>query len=237
MNEPSPRTAKSDHAVFEKEESNSADLISVIENGDEGRWTAFKALGQKEDEQSKNFLIQQLVIGDWTHRRAAIEALATRHCEVIADRIAGLLSDPSEYVLRTALDAVRCCVIRRSHDRVAALLSSTDESTVFSAVRALGAIWEPEDCRLVFGLHQSSRSVRLRKEAGYVLAQTAGPTNYKELVLYWMEHPQPYFRTVACELIDKFAASDLRHVLVKLQDDPDGHVRKAARKAAESIEV
>jgi HEAT repeat protein len=199
-------------------------------------WAACTALGFSDTEEALSVLLGLLTDPDWRYRRVAVEALgAHRLVRSIATQIVARLSDPSAYVVRTACQVVADLRLTEAHNLLRQLISSPEPRTREAAVAALSPIWLPDDFEPVFQLYQSEDDRAVRRAAAWCLAANASPSNWRRLFDAWLNDPVPRHRVWACELAAHFGDSTVEPDVRQLLSDENGHVRKAANRAHETI--
>ncbi|NLT68051.1 MAG: hypothetical protein GXX84_15720 [Acidobacteria bacterium] len=216
--------------------ASTADLVNLIDNMPHMRTAAFTALAYSSEPSSLDAILAYVDSTDWTVRRVALHALSHHEkAHFFEERITGYLADPSEYVVRTACQIVERLGLRSAHERVLSLLRNSQESTRRYAVRALTSIWQITDFEPVLNCFRQDPSPSVRKEAAWTLAQHVTAENWQVLFDIWKADPIPRHRVHACEIAQEFGGIDCMEGLRALAADPDGHVRKAAQRAIESI--
>ncbi|HZR76225.1 HEAT repeat domain-containing protein [Bradyrhizobium sp.] len=169
-------------------------------------------------------------------RRTAVEVIGHhprgRELQAI---ILVALADTSGYVVRTACDVVARWKLVEAHDRVQALLGDPSATTRESALRALSSIWVNQDFPLVFGIYNDDPEIVVRREAASVLRYRATAANWQLLFDTFRLDELARHRSRACELAEAFSGAEILPVLSDLAEDVDGHVRKAASRAVQTI--
>jgi hypothetical protein len=104
-----------------------------------------------------------------------------------------------------------------------------------AALRGLAILWEESDFEPVFDryLHDSSDGVR--REAAWTLQHNANSDCWQRLFSAWSTDVLARHRVWACQLAGRFASKSHLPELEFLQSDADGHVRIAAKRAADSL--
>jgi HEAT repeat protein len=169
-------------------------------------------------------------------RRTAVEAIGNHpQARSLQAVILSALTDPSEYVVRTACEVVVKCKIFEAHDPLLSVLASGSGPTRQSALRALCAIWSEADFPVVFHVYQRDAEIRVRREAARVLQTHAVSENWRMLFDALSVDGLARHRQWACEIAGAFSDGEIVPQLSQLTFDPDGHVRKAALRAIETI--
>lgn len=197
---------------------------------------AFRALGSDSSSEALEVLVRATSSQDWAIRRLAAEAIGNhpRRVEALAT-LRPLLSDTSEYVVRTACETLAKLGDHDSHDAIAALLKVPQSATRVGAARALRHLWQESDFPLLLGLMHKDASEDVRKEAAWTLRGAASTSTWAALFEAWKAAPLARHRTWACELAEKYPEERLAADLQVLAEDPDGHVRRAAERALRAL--
>lgn len=213
------------------------ELREIIESKSDERWAAFVALGYCEEEEALETLLEYAGSRDWSIRRAAAEALSTHPCiERSLTVLRSLLSDESEYVVRTACEALASIQDHHSRGLILELIRSKDSSTRAVALRALQVIWGDEAFSLVLDLFDHDPEEEVRREAGWSLRAAANPSNWMQLFERFVGDRMHHHRVWACELAEEFGDKSIVARLRPLCQDEDGHVRKAADRALKRLQ-
>lgn len=206
-------------------------LLGIIESKSDERWAAFVALGFCEDDEAMNALFEYAGSHDWSIRRAAAQALGTHPCtERSLTVLRSLLSDESEYVVRTACEALASVQDHHSRSLILALVRSEDSSTRAAALRALQNIWGDEAFSQVLDIFDHDPDEEVRKEAAWTLRAAPTPSNWMQLFDRFAGDRMHHRRVWACELAGEFGDKSIVARLLPLCQDNDGHVRKAAER-------
>ena len=199
-------------------------------------WAACLALGHHPSPEAFEVLMDLTTTPDWSYRRAAVEAIATHSLGKSAlERLRALLDDPSPYVVRTVCEAAIILELHEIHASLLPLLSSQSSSTRQTTVRALARLWKPSDFAQVFSIFRRDPSSEVRREAGWTLRANADRERWEVLFDTWKQDPLARHRVWACELAAEFADSGFENELEQMVEDRDGHVRKAAQHAIETL--
>jgi hypothetical protein len=197
---------------------------------------AIHELRSREDAEALKALAAAAKSTDQFLRRSSVEVIGLHpRGRELQSIILDALTDTSGYVVRTACDVVERCKLAEAHDRVRALLADTSEATRQTALRTLGSIWVDEDFPLVFQIYSKDCETDVRREAASVLRQRATSSNWRPLFDAFRLDELARHRSWACELAEAFSAAESLPMLSELACDIDGHVRKAASRAAQAI--
>ncbi len=173
---------------------------------------------------------------DQFERRAAIDAIGRHpHGRELRSIILRALRDPSEYVVRTACEVVAQWELQEAHELVVALLANPSKATRQTAIRTLGKIWVDADFPTVFRIYNDASENEIRREAAWVLRQRAHSAHWRTLFDAFQVDELARHRQWACELAEKFSVPDILPVLSQLSSGVDGHVRKAAWRAIQTL--
>jgi hypothetical protein len=197
---------------------------------------AIRKLALVEDAEALGALAEAATARDEFLRRTAVEAIS-RHPQGrdLRSVILTALSDPSEYVVRTACGVVAQWELHEAHELVTALLANPSVATRQTAVRALGSIWIDADFVPIFRIYTGAREVEIQREAAWVLRRRANASQWRQLFDAFHVDELARHRQWACELAARFSGSDVLPALKALSLDVDGHVRKAAVEAIEAV--
>ena len=197
---------------------------------------AVRELGSREDAEAMKTLAAVAAVDDQFLRRTALEVIG-RHPKghELSAIVLRACRDPSEYVVRAACEIAGQWKLLEAHDLVLSHLANASGATRQTAIRALGAIWVETDFPLMFSIYAEDRETGVRREAAWVLRRRATPANWRTLfdALYIDELAR--HRVWACELAEGFSGPEILPVLSLLASEPDGHVRKAASRAVQTI--
>jgi HEAT repeat protein len=195
-----------------------------------------RELGSREDAEALKALASTAAVDDQFLRRTALEVIG-RHPQgrELRGVILSAISDPSEYVVRTACEIVERWEFSEAHDLVLSLLTNASGATRRSAIRALAAIWTEADFPLVFDIYAKDFDIEVRREAAWVLRRRASPANWRTLFDAFHVDELARHRLWACELAERFSGPEILLVLSALSVDVDGHVRKAAERALHAL--
>lgn len=197
---------------------------------------AIRALGSGEISEALAILAEAAAVDDQFLRRTAIEAIG-RHPQgrELRNIILRAFRDPSEYVVRTACEVVAQWKLTEAHDLVLPLLTNLSKTTRQTAIRTLDTIWADSDFPLLFNIYNKDSEIGIRREAARVLRQHATSGTSRTLFDAFFADEPPRHRQWACELAEKFSGPDILSALSQLSLDPDGHVRKAATLAFQTV--
>ena len=209
------------------------ELVSRLRPPGAGAWAAFAALGSNPTDDALGVLLQFCGDPDWRYRRVAIEALALHALgRSAALMVCQALGDRSPYVVRTACEAAASLGLAEAHAPVRRLLLSESGETREAAAAAIARLWLPEDFEPVMRLFREDPLKGVRRQAAWALATNASSATWRELVSTWRNDSLPRHRIWACELVERFGDEEARAGLGGLLTDANGHVRKAAQRAA-----
>lgn len=191
-------------------------------------WEAFKRLATLGTEAALSLLLDRANHPDWTIRQAAINALAQHRLGCQAEPILRTaMKDPSEYVVRAALNASRELRLISLNEVVAALVKDRNPLTRAEAMRTIGRMWTSGNFVLVYAAFSKDSDEEVRKEAAWSLYHNAGKDTWRTLYGVWIAAAMPRYRLWAVELVSRFGGESDVAALSSLSGDPDGHVRKA----------
>jgi HEAT repeat protein len=197
---------------------------------------AIRELASQEGAAALNALAEAATVEDQFVRRTAMEAIGRhRRGRELRSITLSALRDPSEYVVRTACEVVARWELHEAHERVAALLTNQSKATRQTAIRTLGTIWVDADFPMIYRIYTNASEIDVRREAAWVLRQRVTSTHWRTLFDAFYSDELPRHRQGACELAEKFSGPDILPVLSQLSLDIDGHVRKAASQAIQTL--
>lgn len=196
----------------------------------------FYALAMKDDARVLGVLLQASDHHDWRIRRLAAEVFGVREFgEAARQRLVALLADSSEYVVRTACETLGILEEQTAHDPICALLQSSEPATRAQAVRSLRALFRAEDYETLLRVSERDRSRAVGVQAAECLYAHETGTHWRELFGLWSHGEYHHKRVWACRLALRFGDAGVLAPLKEMQQDGDGHVRRAATRAAEAI--
>lgn len=201
-------------------------------------WAACKALGRQQDTESLAIIIGLMHSSDWRYRRCAVAAVASHSLGITAaDEILALLKDSSPYVVRQACLTVADLHLDKGHTAVLQLTTSADPATRQVALIALSKIWEPSDFAYVLDryLHESNGTIK--REAAWILHKHRSADTWQVLFKLWLTDDLPRHRIWATQLAGEFGPASIKSALEVLLTDKDGHVRQAAKRAIEHLQL
>jgi HEAT repeat protein len=214
-----------------------AELTLLLSRGDSLGWAAFAALAQKGCPDSLQVLQVAAEDSDWHVRRCAIEALGQHALARLAEQtIIRSLSEAIPGLVRAACSAVACAKLAGAHRAIVGLLTDTNPMIREMAIRTLSEIWQPADFAAVWIMHISDPEIAVRQTAAWLLFKYAASDSWRPLFDQWAIDPRPRHRKWACDLASQFGDSTLADALRHLENDQDGHVRKAASRVLSSWE-
>ncbi len=197
---------------------------------------AFLALSFDDTQEAVQVLVRAAASDDWMIRRLAAEALGEHSRGGAAlTALRALLHDPSEYVVRTACEALGRLGDAESHDAVASLLRAPQSHSRRVALIALRTLWEPGDFEQVLGIMGNDAEDEVRKEAGWTLREWVSEATWAVLFDLWSRDSLVRHRIWACELVEQFGGPVQASALTTLTADSDGHVREAAMHALQGL--
>lgn len=199
-------------------------------------YEAIRSLVSRDDDEALSELRELAAGSDSFVRRTAIEVIGMheRGRELSATIVAAL-SDTSDYVRRSACGVVEQWKLGEAHDPVLSLLKESGASTRESALRALTTIWNDADFGLVFDLYERDPEIGVRREAAWTLRQGVGPADWRPLFDAFCKDKLPRHRSWACEIAETFGGPDAVPKVAMLMKDGDGHVRRSAARALQTI--
>jgi HEAT repeat protein len=199
-------------------------------------YQAIRDLGSREDAAALELITGAAASDDQFLRRTAIEVIGN-HPQVgsLHAIILRALTDPSEYVVRTACNVVAKCRIAEAHDRVSSILASRSGATRETALRALSTVWQDADFSVVFRIFQNDPEIEVRRGAASVLRAHADAKNWRTVFDAFHSDELARHRQWACEIAAALSNVEIVRLLSRLTLDSDGHVRKAASRAIETI--
>jgi HEAT repeat protein len=196
-------------------------------------WAAFRALAEHPEPEAMSILVELTHSSDPHMRRAALEGIGYHRCGHDASaRAESMLHDTDSFVVRTACAVAAILGLADAHDRILELVGASDESTRLSALMALESLWSPTDFETVFARYLNDRSDRVRKQAASILFKNVGPEHWKRLFALWSKDSLPRHRVWACSIAERFGDRTVLESLNALRSDKNGHVRRAAERAA-----
>lgn len=186
--------------------------------------------------EAEDALVSRLRSPDWGRRRAACEALGirARACSTV-DAVAARLDDDSPYVLAAACRALSRLGAVGLRDRFALVLAHPDEGCRVAAVEALDTCGGAETFDVLFPLLRVDTSEMVRRRAAFALQRHSTSTTWSALFTRWQSDALPRHRVWACDLAARFGDTTCVSTLLLLENDRDGHVRRAARLALLSV--
>ncbi len=215
-----------------------SDLVSWLRPTGPKTWAAIVAIGKCNSSEALAVLLELSRDSDWRYRRCAIEAIAFHPQGVsAAPTVVAALNDSSPHVVRTASDTVAKLHLSEAHDLLLHLLNSREPPTREAAISALSHIWQLSDFDRVLERFESDPDKNVRRVAGWALANNQHLQTWRRLFDAWRSHPMACYRTWACFLVRDFGDASARSEIRSHLNDPDGHVRKAARRAIEIDDV
>jgi len=199
-------------------------------------YEAIRSLVSRDDAEALDELSRLTVAEDQFLRRTAVEVIGKHpRGRELRERVLAAFRDPSEYVKRTACDVVAQWKWAEAHQPVLLLVKEPVAATRESALRALTAIWTDSDFALVLGIYQHDPEIGVRREAAWTLRQCIGAENWRQVFDALGLDRLPRHRVWACEIAEAFGCPDVLPALAPFMNDGDGHVRKSAARASQTI--
>jgi HEAT repeat protein len=156
--------------------------------------------------------------------------------ELAHSELIGLLhNDEPADVVRAACQSLGKLKVGSSHDHILNLLKSKDPTIRLVALQTLCIFWQDSDFDLVLKTMQADSSEDVRKEAAWTLWRCAETSKWKILFAAWQESKLSRERVWACRLAGKYGDDSYAITLQKLAGDKDGHVRKSAQRALQTM--
>lgn len=213
-----------------------AERIALLDGAAPAAFAAFASLAEAADPEVERALARKLCSSDWRMRRAACEALggAPRAPTTVA-ALFSRLDDPSPYVVAAACRALGALGGPALHDRLARVLERADEEARLAAVEALDAASGAEAFDVLVRVLGADPSERVRRRAGFAVRERASPQTWRAIFALWAIDPLPRHRSWACEIVGQYGDRACLPALAALADDANGHVRRAARRAASAL--
>ena len=197
---------------------------------------AVRELGLREDAVALEILAGVAAVDDQFLRRTALEVIGQHpHGRELRAVILRALDDPSEYVARKACEIVEQWGLLEARNLLLPLLANVNGATRQSAIRALGAVWVDADFQRVFRIYAKDFAADVCREAAWVLRRRVTAADWRVLFDAFSADELVRHRVWACELAGNFSGPEIFPLLSRLASDPDGHVRKAAARATETI--
>lgn len=211
-------------------------LVSQLNRPGPQAWAAFLALGYHQSEEAFKVLVEYATSTNWEYRRAAVDAIAKHSLgKSVVQLLIALLKDPSQYVVREACNAISHLRLQEAHDPIMSLLDLEEDYTKSTALEAIRVLWRPADFASVFHIFCTDPSGDVRRTAAWTLRENASQKTWNELFNAWRTDSLGRHRVWATELVGEFGDSMSGKELAPLLEDPDGHVRKAARRALKKL--
>jgi len=205
------------------------ELVDLLARPGPEAWAACTALAHNPDAEALQVLTNLATHRDWRFRRSALGALAAHPlARTAAPLVVAALSDPSEFVVRTACETASALLLAEAHATIVGLAASSDPRTREASIRALSRLWQPSDFPTVFHAFHKDAVVPVRRAAAWTLVANASPSNWRALFDAWVHGELPRYRVWACEIAGRFGDASVRPQLSALAHDQNGHVRKAA---------
>lgn len=192
-------------------------------------WAAFAALGVTPGNDALRLLSDYTCSADWRYRRLAVESISNHELALeAADVLIQALTDVNLYVVITGCRAVAQHRLFQAHASLATLLSHPEPTVREAAVSALATLWQRGDYEAVKRLYLFDTSPSVCKEAAWALFSNASEATWRDLYALWRVSSAGRYRLWAIRLARQFGNAEDIQLLTCFQNDPDGHVRKAA---------
>jgi HEAT repeat protein len=197
---------------------------------------AVRELASRADATTLRALADAAIADDQFLRRTAIEVIGShpRGRELAAIVLSAFL-DSSEYVVCTACDVVARWELNEAHDLVLAQVTSPSRATRRSAIRALNKIWLDRDVPTLLRIYRNDSAPDVRREAAWALRYRVSSEGWRPVFDKFYVDELARHRQWACELAEAFSGPDVLPILAQLSSDRDGHVRKAAARAIQTV--
>jgi HEAT repeat protein len=213
-------------------------LSNQFRKGGMDTWIAAVALGFNPSDEALNILLQGMKSESADLRRAAAEAVKHHpRGKQASHDLVKLLDDESEIVVRVACESLTALQCVEAHDNILRTLNASNPMTRETGIRAIAQLWKASDFEVLLALHDNDRSLTVRKAAAWALREHANASTWKQLFDRWKAQPIRRHRTWACELTGEYGDESCTPAIKQLSLDEDGHVRKAASRAAEKIRI
>jgi HEAT repeat protein len=213
-----------------------AELREAVEEHGPKAWAAIRALVEKPDTEALETLVELSKASDPYVRRAAVEGIGIhRSGQMAFEVVCQALHDRDTVVVRSAVEAAANLHLQPAHERVAGLVTASEQNTQLAALRALEVLWQSSDFEAVFDRYLNDLSGSVRKQAAWTLHKNIGAERWERIFSIWSRDELPRHRTWACQLAGRFGSTAVLSALDQLRADPDGHVRRAAEHALEQI--
>jgi HEAT repeat protein len=217
-------------------EASIEELRNIIGTPGPQAWAAVRALVDKAEPDALTALVELTQSNDLHLRRAGVEAIGIHALgQSASDVVCRLLHDQQSFVVRSAIEAAARLNLRAAHEQVLNLTEASDDSTRLQALRGLASLWEGSDFEPVFDRYLHDPSDGVRRQAAWTLRQNADADCCLRLFAAWSIDPLGRHRAWACQLAEWFGSKALLPELDRLRRDADGHVRKAAIRAADRL--
>jgi hypothetical protein len=178
-----------------------AELLATAQQPGPQAWAAIRALAAKPEAEALAALARLARSADPQVRRSAIEALGLHLSGRAASEVIGqALQESDPLTVRAAIDAATRLGLDSAHERVLGLINTSDPATRLAALRALEALWQPQDFEAVFERYRRDPSDAVRKQAAWTLRRNVGAEHWAQLFATWSSDPLPRHRVWACQL-------------------------------------
>jgi len=212
-------------------------LTARIAQKDPSWGAAMLALAFHQDSRAKTLLIEYAGAKDERLRRSALEALAlSEDAPQYAELFLMALGDPSQYIVRSACHIVAELRLACARPMILPLLYSSDDSTCSAALAAMEAVAVEEDLQRVLKIFLKRKDRWVHNQAGCVLLALTNSSTWRSVFDAFRADSTARHRVWACELIAQFGIESDARLLNAMAADADGHVRKAAQRAASALQ-
>jgi hypothetical protein len=174
---------------------------------------------------------------DIERRRAAIRSLGENPSGRNASSVViAALADQAFQVVWAAVEAAADLGLIEANESIVSLLENSGPLQR-PAVEALAEIWLPENFGPTLKLFRKTTDDATRKRAAWTLRQCATAEEWKELFDTWSIDDVPRHRVWSCELAGQFGGQKDIETVAHLENDVDGHVRRAASEAMRQLRL
>ncbi len=190
-------------------------------------WNAYTALGYNTSEEAIAALLTLLDNPDWTHVRAAIEAIGKNANGLkLENEVMLFLNNDNEFITITAIRSLASLNCIKAHDKIKSHISNKNDHIKQAAIEALSVIWQAPDFDSLLALDKYSHSDRIKKTIGFVLAEHADESNWKKFFDHYHSSKSATNRYWCLLLACRF--SNNRAMVESFLQDKNGHIRKRA---------
>lgn len=201
------------------------------------QWAAMIAIGRSSEPEALDLLSELASARDAHVRRLAIEVIGLRHDGRLLQRVVlERMRDGHGAVVRTAATVAASLGLTAARQDLRGLLADPTAATREVAVRSLAQRWRQDDFDDVVATFRADPSTDVKKAAAWTLRVTVSEPVSKILIELWASDPLPRHRRWACEIAEQYPHPRYRDMVARLKHDDDGHVRRAAGRACETID-